>query len=132
MASDYISSAFKDKIEELEKNNLDATKSDITEVITKTIDDIPSKVVSNGSKMIFDILADNIVQGNRIEIRGFGSFSTRYRPPRTAHNPRNGETLTTLGKYTPHFKAGNSLKNRVNKLTEISSYTKGLTEEEMA
>ena len=50
----------------------------------------------------------------RVEIRGFGSFETRYHKPRNAHNPRTGEKLRSKGKYSPHFKAGKELKEAVN------------------
>lgn len=108
--------AFNEMFNEAQTSNREITKSDITQVTTNSIDDIPSKVVANGSKLIFDILSDYIVQGYRIEVRGFGSFSVRYRPPRNAHNPRNGEKVITLGKFIPHFKAGIALKERINKL----------------
>lgn len=113
-------------------NITDVTKSDINDVMIQSFIGIPSKVVSSASKIIFDILADNLVQGYRIEVRGFGSFSVRYRPPRNAHNPRNGEKVTTLGKYTPHFKAGNSLKARIDSLTKDQEFTRELSETEIA
>lgn len=53
-------------------------------------------------------------QGDRIEIRGFGSFSLHYRPPRRAHNPKTGERVYTQAKHTPHFKPGKELRERVN------------------
>ena len=52
---------------------------------------------------------------NRIEIRGFGSFSLRFRKPREGRNPKTGEKVTLLGKYVPHFKPGKELRERVNK-----------------
>ena len=52
--------------------------------------------------------------GERIEIRGFGSFSLHYRPPRRAHNPKTGARVFTRAKYTPHFKPGKDLRDRIN------------------
>ena len=50
----------------------------------------------------------------RIEIRGFGSFSLHYRPPRMGRNPKTGEAVALAGKYVPHFKPGKDLRERVN------------------
>ena len=122
--------AFNETLNEAKANNREITKSDITQVTTNSIDDIPSKVVANGSKLIFDILSDYIVQGYRIEVRGFGSFSVRYRPPRNAHNPRNGEKVITLGKFIPHFKAGIALKERINKLIKSNSILNEIEQEQ--
>ena len=52
--------------------------------------------------------------GERIEIRGFGSFSLNHRPPRIGRNPRTGEAAPISGKYAPHFKPGKELRERVN------------------
>ena len=53
-------------------------------------------------------------QGERIEIRGFGSFSLHFRPPRQGRNPKTGEAVALSGKYVPHFKPGKDLRERVN------------------
>ena len=58
-------------------------------------------------------------QGERIEIRGFGSFSLHYRPPRRAHNPKTGERVYTQAKHTPHFKPGKELRERVNEAGKV-------------
>ena len=63
---------------------------------------------------ILDRMSDTLCQGERIEIRGFGSFAPRYRPPRRAHNPRTGERVFTSAKYTPHFKPGKEMRERVD------------------
>ena len=52
--------------------------------------------------------------GNRVEIRGFGSFSLSYRPPRTGRNPKTGEKVAVPGKHVPHFKAGKELRHLVD------------------
>ncbi|MDA8094642.1 MAG: integration host factor subunit beta [Betaproteobacteria bacterium] len=56
----------------------------------------------------------HLIQGHRIEIRGFGSFNLNYRPPRTGRNPRTGEAVEVSGKHTPHFKPGKELRERVD------------------
>ena len=63
---------------------------------------------------IVDCMSDNLGDGHRIEIRGFGSFSLHYRPSRKAHNPKTGARVFTAAKYTPHFKPGKDLRDRVN------------------
>jgi len=54
-----------------------------------------------------------LASGERIEIRGFGSFSLNYRPPRTGRNPKTGDAVALSGKYVPHFKPGKELRERV-------------------
>jgi len=59
-------------------------------------------------------MAKALVNKQRIEIRGFGSFSLHYRAPRTGRNPKTGDSVTLSGKYVPHFKPGKDLRDRVN------------------
>ncbi len=63
---------------------------------------------------LLERMSDALTGHERIEIRGFGSFSLHYRPPRKAHNPKTGERVHTEAKYTPHFKPGKELRERVN------------------
>ena len=56
--------------------------------------------------------------GERIELRGFGSFSLRYRKPRIGRNPKSGMTVNINERYVPHFKPGKNLKNKVNTGTD--------------
>ena len=65
-------------------------------------------------KMILDAMTDALARGDRIEIRGFGSFALNYRPPRTGRNPKSGEKVLVPEKYVPHFKAGKELRERVD------------------
>ena len=58
--------------------------------------------------------ASTLAQGERIEIRGFGSFSLHYRAPRTGRNPKTGDKVELEGKYVPHFKPGKELRDRAN------------------
>lgn len=59
-------------------------------------------------------MAQTLQKGERIEIRGFGSFSLHFRAPREGRNPKTGETVKLDGKYVPHFKPGKELRERVN------------------
>ena len=63
---------------------------------------------------ILEYMSNTLACDDRVEIRGFGSFSLHYRPTRKAHNPKTGERVYTEAKYTPHFKPGKDLRNRVN------------------
>ena len=64
-------------------------------------------------KMILDLMAESLTHGQRIEIRGFGSFDLNQRPPRVGRNPKSGEMVRVPAKYVPHFKAGKELRERV-------------------
>jgi integration host factor subunit beta len=59
-------------------------------------------------------MSDSLAGGQRIEIRGFGSLSLHFRPPRMGRNPKTGEAVALAGKHVPHFKPGKDLRDRVN------------------
>ncbi len=65
-------------------------------------------------KNVLDALGKNLARGERIEIRGFGSFSLSYRPARMGRNPKTGERVEVPAKHVPHFKAGKELRDRVD------------------
>ncbi len=65
-------------------------------------------------KVILDAMGHALVQGERIEIRGFGSFGLNHRLPRQGRNPKTGEIVLVGAKRVPHFKAGKELRARVN------------------
>ncbi len=65
-------------------------------------------------KILLEALGSALANGNRIEIRGFGSFGLNYRPPRTGRNPRTGETVLVPAKGMPHFMPGKELRTRVD------------------
>lgn len=90
-------------------------KSELINNIATRQQNLPSKDVEIATQQILDAMCESLAKGERIEIRGFGSFNLHYRPPRNAHNPKTGEKVATLAKYTPHFKPGKELKDRVNK-----------------
>ena len=87
------------------------------ELIRQLIDKqghVPYKVMCEAIKYLTDAMVSSLKIGTRIEVRGFGSFALRYRPPRLARNPKTGEQLHTLCKYAVHFKPGKELRERVN------------------
>ena len=63
---------------------------------------------------ILDTMSATLAKGGRIEIRGFGSFALNYRPPRNGRNPKTGIKVQVPAKYTPHFKPGKELRERVD------------------
>jgi len=65
-------------------------------------------------KTILDAMIEALVRGDRVEIRGFGSFGLNYRPPRLGRNPKTGEQVMVSEKRIPHFKAGKELRERVD------------------
>ncbi len=90
------------------------TKSELIERLSGHLDQLPSKDVELSVKNILEEMAKRLSEGERIEIRGFGSFSLHYRPPRVGRNPKTGESVTLSAKYVPHFKPGKELRERVN------------------
>ncbi len=89
-------------------------KSELIAKLAEKLRDIPEKDIANSVNLIIDSMSHSLSRGERIEIRGFGSFSLHYRPPRNAHNPKTGEKVVTKAKYSPHFKPGKELRERVN------------------
>jgi len=90
------------------------TKSELIEKIAISQDQLPPRDVEQAVRMILERMANALVSKQRIEIRGFGSFSLHYRAPRTGRNPKTGDSVTLSGKYVPHFKPGKNLRDRVN------------------
>jgi integration host factor subunit beta len=90
------------------------TKSELIEVIAKKQRHLPAKDVELAVKHLLDLMGNSLAAGERIEIRGFGSFSLHYRPPRMGRNPKTGEAVALSGKHVPHFKPGKELRERVN------------------
>lgn len=90
------------------------TKSELIEKIAEVQSQLSAKDVELAVKMILDHMADALAEGERIEIRGFGSFSLHFRAPRLGRNPKTGEKVELAGKYVPHFKPGKELRERVN------------------
>lgn len=90
------------------------TKSELIERLADKERHIPAKEVETAIKEMLEQMAQTLQRGERIEIRGFGSFSLHFRAPRIGRNPKTGETVKLDGKYVPHFKPGKELRERVN------------------
>ena len=90
------------------------TKSELVEVIASKQSQLSTKDVELSVKTIIDHMSQALAGGQRIEIRGFGSFSLHYRSPRVGRNPKTGESVNLPEKYVPHFKPGKDLREKVN------------------
>ena len=90
------------------------TKSELIEILARKQSQLAYKDVELAVKTILEHMAQTLANGERIEIRGFGSFSLHYRPPRMGRNPKTGEAVSLGSKYVPHFKPGKELRERVN------------------
>ena len=90
------------------------TKSELIEAIARRQNHLNAKDVELAVKHLIAVMSNSLAGGERIEIRGFGSFSLHFRPPRIGRNPKTGEAVALSGKYVPHFKPGKDLRERVN------------------
>lgn len=89
-------------------------KSELVQNLANKLMQIPEKKIADAVNLLLDLMTEELEKGRRIEVRGFGSFSLHHRPPRNAHNPKTGEKVVTDEKFTPHFKPGKELRERVN------------------
>ena len=96
------------------------TKSELIERITHKQPLLVARDVTLAVHMMLDQMAVCLAGGGRIEIRGFGSFSLRYRRARIARNPTTGAPVPVGAKYLPHFKAGKQLRERVHQGLETA------------
>ena len=90
------------------------TKSELIELIAEHQPQLSHKDIALAVKTMIEHMSQVLATGDRIEIRGFGSFSLHYREPRMGRNPKTGDTVELPGKYVPHFKPGKELRERVN------------------
>jgi len=101
------------------------TKSELIDLLAQRQKHLTYKDVEFAVKTMIEQMAQNLSTGERIEIRGFGSFSLHYRPPRLGRNPKTGESVPLDGKYVPHFKPGKELRERVNQSIERVEIVEG-------
>jgi integration host factor subunit beta len=90
------------------------TKSELIEVIAREQSHLAYRDVELAVKCMIEQMSQALASGERIEIRGFGSFSLHYRPARVGRNPKTGDAVSLAGKHVPHFKPGKELRERVN------------------
>ena len=90
------------------------TKSELIARLAERNQRLVARDADEAVKTILDAMSAALAAGNRIEIRGFGSFALNYRPPRIGRNPKSGERVPVPAKHVPHFKAGKELRERVD------------------
>ena len=90
------------------------TKSELIEILAQKQTQLAYKDVELAVKNMLEHMATTLSNGERIEIRGFGSCSLHYRPPRVGRNPKTGDSVDLTAKYVPHFKPGKEMRERVN------------------
>ena len=90
------------------------TKSELIQRIAQKQPQLVERDVETAVKMMLDQMAACLAGGGRIEIRSFGSFSLRFRPARVGRNPRTGTSVSLPARYTPYFKPGMRLRERVD------------------
>jgi len=90
------------------------TKSELIDRIAQSQSQLAYRDVELAVKTVLEYMSERLAGGERIEIRGFGSFSLHYRPRRLGRNPKTGATVSLSAKYVPHFKPGKDLRERVD------------------
>ena len=90
------------------------TKSELIEALASRQPQLTSKDIESAVKTVLEYMAQTLANGERIEIRGFGSFSLHYRLPRVGRNPKSGEPVSLPAKYVPYFKPGKQMRERVD------------------
>lgn len=92
------------------------TKSELINRLALRFPQLVAKDADYAVKVILDAMSSSLALGDRIEIRGFGSFALSYRPPRVGRNPKSGDKVQVPEKFVPHFKAGKELRERVDQV----------------
>lgn len=90
------------------------TRSELTSALAQRFPQLVQKDAELAVGELLQAISKALSSGNRVEIRGFGSFSLNYRPPRVGRNPKTGEKVAVPGKHVPHFKAGKELRESID------------------
>ena len=90
------------------------TTSELIEILSRRQPHLKAEDVDLAVKALLEMMGGALASGERIEIRGFGSFSLHYRPPRLGRNPKTGDSVALPGKHVPHFKPGKELREKVS------------------
>ena len=89
-------------------------RSELLQALAKDNPDLRAEEVEQVVDIFFDEITKRLAEGGRVELRGFGAFSTRERAPRSGRNPRTGQTVSVPGKRVPYFKPGKEMRERLN------------------
>ncbi len=90
------------------------TRSDLVQALADKLPHLSQREADLAVKAMLDRMTDALIQDQRIEIRGFGSFTLSRRPPRVGRNPKSGESVVIPEKRVPHFKPGKELRESVD------------------
>ena len=90
------------------------TKSELIARLAERNPRLVARDADEAVNTMLDAMTEALAGGQRIEIRGFGSFALNYRPPRIGRNPKSGDRVQVPAKHVPHFKAGKELRERVD------------------
>ena len=90
------------------------TKSELIEILARRQSHLKAEDVDLAVKSLLEMMGGALASGERIEIRGFGSFSLHYRPPRLGRNPKTGDSVALPGKHVPHYQPGKELREKVS------------------
>ena len=96
-------------------------KSELVQIVAARNPHLYHRDVENIVNAVLDEITDALAAGNRVELRGFGAFSTRDRDARTGRNPRTGDSVDVGAKRVPHFKPGKELRERVSGVTPVDA-----------
>lgn len=91
------------------------TKSELIDRLASKLPHLTHRDVDLSVRAMLDLMSRHLAEGGRIEVRGFGSFSVRFRPSRMGRNPRTGAAAALPDKYVVHFKAGRELRERADR-----------------
>ncbi len=95
-------------------------RSELVQKLCQDFPDLTQREVESVVSAFFDSITDQLAQGGRVELRGFGAFSTRKRDARQGRNPRTGESVEVNAKRVPYFKPGKEMRERLN-INEVAS-----------
>ena len=89
-------------------------RSELLQALAKESPDMRAEEIERVVDVFFDEIARRLAEGGRVELRGFGAFSTREREARKGRNPRTGDTVSVPEKRVPYFKPGKEMRARLN------------------
>ena len=97
------------------------TKSELIEILSQRQVHLKADDVDLAVKSLLEMMGGALAEGERIEVRGFGSFSLHFRPPRPGRNPKTGDAVALSGNHVPHFKPGKELRERVSGVVPVDA-----------
>ena len=90
-------------------------RSELVQKLCSDFPDLSQREVENVVSALFDSITDQLANGGRVELRGFGAFTVKHRAARQGRNPRTGRSVNVAEKFVPFFKTGKELRDRLNR-----------------